>query len=71
MILSAPLTRWRRQLELPLLGLAVLSQGIWRWTSWNDDRYTVLTVIMLAFCYFLLYTFAKKARQPIRSCVRS
>jgi len=71
MILSAPLTRWRRQLELPFLGLAVLSQGIWRWTSWNDDRYTVLTGIMLAFCYFLLYTFAKKAREPIRSCVRS
>ncbi|WP_437590902.1 hypothetical protein [Sorangium sp. So ce1000] len=63
MILSAPLTRSRRRLEVPLLGLAALSQGIWRWSSWNDDRYTVLTVAMLAFCYFLLYTFARKARR--------
>ncbi|WP_437727009.1 hypothetical protein [Sorangium sp. So ce861] len=61
MVLSAPLTRLRRRLEVPLLGLAALSQGLWRWSSWNDDRYTVLTVAMLAFCYFLLYTFARKA----------
>ncbi|XXX80168.1 hypothetical protein WMF30_15490 [Sorangium sp. So ce134] len=65
MILSAPLTRLRRRLEAPLLGLAALSQGIWRWSSWNDDRYTALTVAMLAFCYFLLYAFARRARRGL------
>ncbi|WP_437575213.1 hypothetical protein [Sorangium sp. So ce887] len=63
MLLSAPLTRRKRQLEIPLLCLAALSQGIWRWTSWNDDRYTLLTVAMLGFCYFLLYAFTRKVRR--------
>ncbi|MGK3972765.1 hypothetical protein WMF38_13740 [Sorangium sp. So ce118] len=63
MLLSAPLTRRKRQLEIPLLCLAALSQGIWRWTSWNDDRYMLLTAAMLGFCYFLLYAFASKVRR--------
>ncbi|WP_437512524.1 hypothetical protein [Sorangium sp. So ce1099] len=64
MLLSAPLTRRKRQLEIPLLCLAALSQGIWRWTSWNDDRYALLTAAMLGFCYFLLYAFVNKACPP-------
>lgn len=58
MILSAPLTRVKRQIEVPLFGLAALSQFIWMATYYNDDRYTALTAISLVFCYYLLCVFS-------------
>jgi hypothetical protein len=68
MILSAPLTRVKRQIEVPLFGLAALSQFIWITFNYNDDKYTVLTAVSLAFCYYLLWIFSGKtmpwARQP-------
>jgi hypothetical protein len=61
MILSAPLTRLNRQIEAPLFGLAVLSQLISMGLYWNDDRYTALTAVSLAFCCYLLCLFSGKA----------
>lgn len=57
MILMAPLTRVKRQLEVPLFGLAALSQFVWMAFYWNDDKYYVLTAISLAFCYYALCVF--------------
>ncbi|WP_437290827.1 hypothetical protein [Sorangium sp. So ce406] len=60
MILSAPLTRLKRQIEVPLFGLAALSQFIWITFHYNDDKYTALTAVSLAFCYYLLCLFSGK-----------
>ncbi|WP_437681376.1 hypothetical protein [Sorangium sp. So ce131] len=60
MILCAPLTRLKRQIEVPLFGLAALSQFIWMASYWNDDKYTALTAVSLAFCYYLLCVFSGK-----------
>jgi hypothetical protein len=60
MILTAPLTRLKRQLEVPLFALAALSQFIWMAFYWNDDRYTMLTAISLLFCYYVLCVFSGK-----------
>ncbi len=58
MILSAPLTRLKRQIEVPLFGLAALSQFIWMTFYWNDDKYTALTAVSLVFCYYVLCVFS-------------
>lgn len=58
MILAAPLTRLKRGIEVPLFGLAALSQFVWMAFYWNDDKYYTLTAISLAFCYYLLCMFA-------------
>lgn len=60
MILTAPLTRLKRQIEVPLFGLAALSQFIWITFYYNDDKYTALTAVSLAFCYYLLCLFSGK-----------
>ena len=60
MILSAPLSRVKRQIEVPLFALAALSQFVWMSFYWNDDKYYTLTAISLAFCYYLLFLFAGK-----------
>jgi hypothetical protein len=61
MILSAPLTRLKREIELPLLGVAVLTQLIGRMQVWNDDKYWMLTAVSLVFCWWLLCAFTPKA----------
>lgn len=58
LLLTAPLTRVKRGLEVPLFGLAALSQFVWMTFGWNDDKYTALTVISLLFCYGLLCAFS-------------
>jgi hypothetical protein len=60
MILTAPLTRLRRDIEAPLFGFAALSQIVWISSYWNDDKYTALTLISLAFCIGLLCAFAPR-----------
>ncbi|MGK3994558.1 hypothetical protein [Sorangium sp. So ce1024] len=60
MILTAPLTRLKPQIEVPLFGLAALSQFIWITFHYNDDKYTALTAVSLAFCYYLLCVFSGK-----------
>src|SRR5262249_35238815 len=53
MILSAPLTRLKRQIEPFLFGLAALTQVIGMFFFWNDDKYTALTAVSLVFAYGL------------------
>lgn len=60
MILVAPLTKVKRNIEAPLFGLAALSQFIWMAFNFNDDKYWVLTLIALVFCYGLVCAFAPK-----------
>jgi hypothetical protein len=58
LIITAPLTRARRQLEVPLVGLAVVTQIVWRAIGAFDDKSTLCTLIILVFCYGLLCAFA-------------
>jgi len=51
MILLAPLTRVHRQLEVPILLWAALSQITWMMFYWNDDKYSALTWISTAMIY--------------------
>jgi hypothetical protein len=60
-IISGPLTRLRRDLEIWLFGFAALTQIIWRIFPMNDDKYTILTYATLAFCYALIFAFAPKS----------
>jgi len=60
MILTAPLTKVKRGIEPWLFGLAGVSQVCWMTMGWNDDRYTALTYISLAFCIGLLVVFAPR-----------
>ena len=60
LIITAPLTRAKRQIEAPLLGLAALSQIIWMVFGWFDDKSAAVTLIVLVFCYGLVCAFAPK-----------
>jgi hypothetical protein len=69
LVLAAPLTRARRGLEAPLLGLAAASQVVWWAFWWNDDRYAALSVLALAFCCVVLAAFSpgrRRARERVR-----
>jgi hypothetical protein len=59
-IIAAPLTRLRRDLEVALFGFAAVTQFLWLVLGYNDDRYDALTWVTLAFCNFLLLSFAPK-----------
>jgi len=58
MILVAPLTKLRRDIEAPLFGLALLTQVASGRFGYNDDKYTVLTGLSLVFCWGLLCAFS-------------
>jgi hypothetical protein len=60
MILTAPLTKAKRSIEPWLFGLAGVSQVAWMTMTWNDDRYTALTLLSLVFCYGLLFLFSPR-----------
>jgi hypothetical protein len=60
LILTAPLTRVKREIEIPLLGFAAVSQFVFITLGYNDDKYTALTLLSLVFCYGLLCMFAAR-----------
>jgi hypothetical protein len=60
MVITAPLTRAKRQIELPLLGLAVVSQLLWRSFGAFDDKSAAASLVSLVFCYWLVSIFAPK-----------
>lgn len=60
MILLAPLTKVRRDLEAPIFGLALLTQFIFRSTFYNDDKYTALTLVSLVFLYGVFFALIPK-----------
>lgn len=57
MILSAPLLKLRKQVELTLFGLAAITQIIWMNSYWNDNKYTLLTIVSLVACYIMIGLF--------------
>jgi hypothetical protein len=57
MILLAPLTKARRQMEAPLFGFAALSQFVFIIFGYNDDKYWMLTALSLVACYATLCVF--------------
>jgi hypothetical protein len=63
MILGAPLSKARRQIELGLFGLAAITQIIWLNSFWNDNRYTLLTIVSLVFCWMMIGFFF---RNPLK-----
>jgi hypothetical protein len=60
MIIAAPLTRLRRDMEIWLFGFAGISQLVWRFLGYNDDKYTVLTLISMILCYAMMFSFGKR-----------
>jgi hypothetical protein len=62
MIMSAPLTRARRQIELPLIGLAAMTQLVWQAFGWFDDKSALVTLIILLFCFWMVSLFAEKEK---------
>ena len=61
MILAAPLTRVRRSLELGLFGVAAITQIIWMNSHWNDNKYTLLTIVSLGWCCLLVGMFWRRS----------
>jgi hypothetical protein len=59
MILAAPLIKLRRQIELGLFALAAITQIIWMNSYWNDNKYTLLTIVSLIFCYVMIGFFMR------------
>ena len=59
-IIAAPVTRVRRDLEVWLFGFAALTQFIWLSFGYYDDRHAVLTLLTLVFANFLILSFAPK-----------
>lgn len=64
MILGAPLIKLRRQIELGLFALAAITQIIWMNSYWNDNKYTLLTIVSLIFCYVMIGFFARPPESP-------
>lgn len=65
LVITAPLTRARRQIEVPLLGLAAVTQLVWGAFGWFDDKSAVVTLIALIFCYWLIALFAPQ--EPLQA----
>jgi hypothetical protein len=59
-IIAAPVTRVRRDLEVWLFGFAALTQFIWLSFGYYDDRHAILTLLTLVFANFLILSFAPK-----------
>ena len=64
MILLAPLTKARRQMEVPLFGFAALTQFTAMIFGWLDDKYWMLTALSLAFCYVAICFFRRPKATP-------
>jgi hypothetical protein len=65
MILAAPLIKLRKQIELGLFALAAITQIIWMNSYWNDNKYTMLTIVSLIFCYVMIGMFWRKPVEPV------
>ncbi len=60
MILAAPLIKVRPRIEIGLYGLAAVTQIIWMNSQFNDNKYTLLTLASVAFCYVMLGMFWRR-----------
>jgi hypothetical protein len=57
MILGAPLIKLRKQIELGMFALAAITQIVWVNSYWNDNKYTLLTIASLVFCFVMIGMF--------------
>ncbi|MBM4360033.1 MAG: hypothetical protein FJ096_18160 [Deltaproteobacteria bacterium] len=64
MILGAPLTRVRRSLEIGLFGVAAITQIVWMNSVFNDNKYTLLTLVSLAWCAVQVGMFWRRPVPP-------
>jgi hypothetical protein len=62
MILGAPLTRLRRSAELGMFAVAAVTQIVWMNSYWNDNKYTMLTIVSLVWCSVLVGMFWRRER---------
>ena len=62
LIITAPLARVRREIELPYVGLAALTQIVFLGMGHWDDKSVVCTLLSLLFCYWLVGSFAPCSR---------
>ncbi|MBL8741613.1 MAG: hypothetical protein JNK04_10980, partial [Myxococcales bacterium] len=60
MLLSATVTRLRRDLEVYIFAFCAISQVGWRFLGYNDDKYDYLTLASLILLFFLLLAFAPR-----------
>jgi hypothetical protein len=60
MVITAPLTKAKRQIEVPYLGLAAVSQLIWGAFGQFDDRSAGVTLVTLLFSFGCVCAFAKQ-----------
>ncbi len=68
MVIAAPLTRLRRDMEVWLFGFAAMSQFVWKIFGFNDDKYTLLTLLSLALSYAMMFSLAP--REPARAAIQ-
>jgi hypothetical protein len=60
MILTAPLARATRRIEVPLLGFTALTQLLGIVIYWYDDRFAAMTLVSLLFLYGVACAFAPR-----------
>lgn len=70
-ILAAPITRVRRDLEVWIFSFAALTQFVWLSFRFIDDRYTALSLVTLLFCYAMLLSLAPSRWFKRRAAPRS
>jgi hypothetical protein len=63
LVLSAPLTRGRQWLEIPICGFLTLSQIIYFRERFNDDKYAALSLLALAFTWGLVLLLMPRLRK--------
>jgi hypothetical protein len=61
LVLAAPLTRARRDLELPIFAFAAATQVASLLLPWPDDRYAALSLLTTLFCLGLVAAFRRRA----------
>ncbi|MBM4375011.1 MAG: hypothetical protein FJ095_07995 [Deltaproteobacteria bacterium] len=67
MILGAPLTRLRRSAELGMFAVAAITQIVWMNSYWNDNKYTMLTIVSLVWCSVLVGMFWRREHTSERA----
>jgi hypothetical protein len=70
MLLGAPLIKLRKPVELGLFGVAAVTQIIWMNSYWNDNKYTLLTIVSLVWCYVLIGMFWRRPAQAAQVAAR-
>ena len=66
LVCAVPLIRIRRDFELAFFGYVILTQVVWLTAYWNDDKYTMQTLLALLLSYGLIGALwpPKRGEQP-------